>query len=187
MSSWKTDAEAGIASGSTHLFSFNEPDVGAQANLSPQAAATAYKTYMSDMFGGRSGVKLCAPSVTNGPGPMGLTWLSSFMSACTDCQIDCINLHWYGTESSDFISHVKSVVSQYSGKDIFVSEFALNNSPAPSTDTVTKFLSDTLTYLDGANEVTGYSYFMAATGSNMLCNGNQPSVPIGQTYRDFTG
>jgi hypothetical protein len=90
--SWSDNAKKAIGSGSTHLFSFNEPDLAAQSNMSPQDAATAYKKYM-EPFAGQA--KLCAPSVTNGAGSMGLGWLKSFLESCSDCTIDCINIHWY--------------------------------------------------------------------------------------------
>jgi Glycosyl hydrolase catalytic core len=91
-SSWQSNAKAAIAAGTTHLLGFNEPDLPAQANLSPAAAATGYKTYMSDMFGGGS-IRLGSPAVTNGAAPMGLTWLSSFLSACSGCQVDFVAIH----------------------------------------------------------------------------------------------
>lgn len=35
---------------------------------------------------------LGSPAVTNGPNS--LNYLSSFMSACTGCNIDFVNIHW---------------------------------------------------------------------------------------------
>lgn len=66
---------------------FNEPDLGGQANLSPAAAAAAWKQYIQP-FAGRA--KLVSPAVTNGAAPMGLAWLDSFLAACTGCTIDVI-------------------------------------------------------------------------------------------------
>jgi hypothetical protein len=86
---WEKDANAGIAAGATALLGFNEPDHTAQANISPADAATSYKTYLSDKFGGKK-VKLGSPAVTNGPAPMGLDWLNKFMSACSSCQVDFV-------------------------------------------------------------------------------------------------
>jgi hypothetical protein len=88
-SDWETAAQAGIAAGASALLSFNEPDNTGQSNISPDYAATSYKTYMSDMFGGQI-VRLGSPAVTNGPPPMGLKWLTDFMSACNKCQIDFV-------------------------------------------------------------------------------------------------
>lgn len=65
--------------------SFNEPDLSSQSNLSPAVAAAGYLTYMQP-FAGKA--KLGSPAITNGGGSMGLSWLSSFMTACSGCQID---------------------------------------------------------------------------------------------------
>lgn len=174
---WQSNAQKAIASGSTHLFSFNEPDLSSQSNLSPDAAATAYKKYMSDMFGGGS-TKLCAPAVTNGGDATGLGWLKSFLTACSSCQIDCINIHWYGNAESDFEQHVKDAIAVAGGKELWISEFALNGSPSAST--VQTFLQSSMSFLDGNDAVTGYAYFMA--GQGRLVDGGSPSNPVGTTY-----
>lgn len=69
--------------------SFNEPDESSQSNLSPADAATAYMTYMQPFA---SKAKLGSPAVSNGGGTMGLSWLSSFMTACSGCQIDFVSI-----------------------------------------------------------------------------------------------
>jgi hypothetical protein len=88
-STWEADANAAIAAGATALLGFNEPDQVGQSNISPASAAASYKTYMSDMFGGKN-VRLGSPAVTNGAAPMGLTYLGDFLSACTGCQVDFV-------------------------------------------------------------------------------------------------
>lgn len=174
--SWQSNAQKAIASGSTHLFSFNEPDLSSQSNISPEAAATAYKTYLSDMFGGGS-TKLCAPAVTNGGDATGLGWLKNFMAACPTCQIDCINVHWYGASISEFESHINDAITVANGKEIFVTEFALAGTPTVSASQ--SFLDDAMTFLDSSSAVTGYAYFMAAQGE--LVDGSGLSS-LGKTY-----
>lgn len=49
--SWFDDARAGIAAGARHLFSFNEPDLVSQANMSPEVAVGAWMTYMEPFAG----------------------------------------------------------------------------------------------------------------------------------------
>ena len=36
---------------------------------------------------------MISPAVTNGPSPMGLSWLLSFLKECSDCHIDSLALH----------------------------------------------------------------------------------------------
>ena len=172
--SWSANAQAAIESGSTHLFSFNEPDLGSQANMSPSEAAAAYKTYMQP-FAGKA--KLCAPAVTNGGGSMGLTWLQNFMDACTDCTIDCVNVHWYDSAENTkyFTDHVTNATTVSGGKPVFVSEFGATGSDEQIGD----FLGTVMKWMDGESSVAGYSYFMVSEG--MLVSGGEPST-YGQVY-----
>lgn len=95
---WNANANAALKSGSGQLLSFNEPDMAAQANLSPAAAATAYKNYMMP-FKGKA--KLGTPAVTNsGSKNQGLDWLKQFTAACTGCSFDFAAIHWYDTNGN---------------------------------------------------------------------------------------
>jgi hypothetical protein len=47
---WSTYVQNAINSGATHLLGFNEPDNSGQSNLSPQAAAAAWKQYMQPVW-----------------------------------------------------------------------------------------------------------------------------------------
>ena len=172
--SWSDNAKSAIESGSTHLFSFNEPDLSAQANLSPSDAAAAYKKYM-EPFAGQA--KLCAPSVTNGGGSMGLSWLSSFLESCSDCTIDCINIHWYDSAENVeyFKKHINDAADIASGKEIFLSEFAATG----SDDQISEFLETVMPWMDSNDAVGGYAYFMAGEGA--LVSGSEQSA-IGKTY-----
>ncbi|KAL1584008.1 hypothetical protein WHR41_07425 [Cladosporium halotolerans] len=173
--SWSDNAKSAIDSGSTHLFSFNEPDLGSQANLTPQEAADAWRTYM-EPFAGKA--KLCSPSVTNGGGDMGLNWLSSFLESCSDCTIDCLNVHWYDSAENVeyFKKHVNDALDLADGKkDVFVSEFAATG----SDDQISTFLETVMPWMDDMSNVGGYAYFMAGEGK--LVSGSEQSA-IGKTY-----
>ncbi|KAI6787399.1 glycoside hydrolase family 128 protein, partial [Hortaea werneckii] len=177
---WSDNAQSALDSGSQYLFSFNEPDMSSQANLSPEDAAEAYKKYMSP-FAGKA--KMCAPSVTNGGGSMGLTWLSNFLDACSDCQIDCINIHWYDSYQNTeyFKDHVTNATEIAPGKEVFVSEFGTTDG---SDEQVSEFLQDVMPWMDSKDEVAGYAYFMVSEG--MLVSGNSASS-YGSTYMNYSG
>lgn len=177
--SWSENAKSAISSGSTTLFSFNEPDLPAQANLSPAAAAAAYKTYMQPLAGS---AKLCAPSVTNsGTDGQGLSWLSEFLDACTDCQIDCINIHWYDSAENTeyFKSHIEDATTIANGKPIYVSEFGATG----SDEQISSFLQEVMPYMDSNSNIAGYAYFMVSSG--VLVTGTEPST-YGTVYKSYT-
>ncbi|KYG40811.1 glycoside hydrolase family 128 protein [Acidomyces richmondensis BFW] len=176
--SWYTNAKSAIAAGAQYLFSFNEPDNPAQANLSPSAAATAYLQYM-EPFAGQA--KLCAPSVTNGGGSMGLDWLSAFLSECNTCTIDCINIHWYDSywNADYFKTQVNNASSISGGKPIFVGEFGCTDG---SDSNISEFLEDVMPWMDANSNVTGYAYFMISDG--LLLSGTSPST-YGETYLNY--
>lgn len=173
--SWEDNAKAAIKAGSTHLFSFNEPDLTSQANMTPEEAAAAYKQYMDPLASDT--VKLCAPAVTNGGGAMGLTWLQNFLHACSDCTIDCVNVHWYDSaENTDyFTKHIQNATEIAGGKPVFVSEFGATG----SDDQISTFLGTVMDWMDKEDSVAGYAYFMVSDGK--LVTGTEPSS-YGKVY-----
>jgi hypothetical protein len=178
-SSWSANAQAAIDSGSTHLFSFNEPDLPAQANLDVAAAATAYAQYMNPFHGA---AQLCAPAVTNGGGDsMGLAYLKDFLAACSDCQIDCLNIHWYDSaeNAAYFKSHVEEAISLADGKPLFISEFGASGSDAQ----ISSFLEEVMPWMDANSGIAGYAYYMVADAN--LVTGSEPSA-FGNTYMSYT-
>jgi O-glycosyl hydrolase len=156
-SGWSSNAQAAINAGSTHLMSFNEPDLSSQSNLSPSDAASGFMTYMQP-FAGKA--KLGSPAITNGGGSMGLTWLGNFFSACSSCTIDYVPIHWYGTSSDDFIAHAEAAYAQ-TGKPIHVTEFGLTSG---SDADISAFLETVMAWMDSTSYIERYAYFMAAEG-----------------------
>lgn len=86
-SAWNDDASSWIDAGSKHLLAFNEPENVGQSNISPTAAADAYRQYM-EPFAGRA--QLGAPGVSND----GRDWMKQFLSLCSECTIDFVPIHW---------------------------------------------------------------------------------------------
>ncbi|TKA74891.1 hypothetical protein B0A49_07886, partial [Cryomyces minteri] len=154
-SGWSAAATSAISKGATHLMSFNEPDLSTQANLSPEAAAAGYKTYMMP-FQGKA--KLGAPAVTNGGGAMGLTWMKNFMTACSGCQIDFVAIHWYdsATNIAYFKNHVTNATAMAGGRPVWITEFGASGTDAE----VNTFLQTVLPWLDQQPSIERYAYFM---------------------------
>ncbi|KAF1981206.1 glycoside hydrolase family 128 protein [Aulographum hederae CBS 113979] len=175
---WQESAEAAIAAGSTHLLGFNEPDgtnPDTQADMSTGEAATAFKQYMTEMFGGKA--KLGSPAVTNGPAPMGIAWLEDFMGKCSGCGIDFAVVHWYGepTDPKSFKDHVQAAHDK-TGLPVWVTEFGCNSG---TDDQISDFLRDVMSWMDGQEFVERYAYFMAKDG--YLNTGTELSV-YGRVY-----
>jgi len=162
---WKSNADAAIAAGSTHLLSFNEPDLAAQSNLAFGDAASSYITYMQP-YAGKA--KLVSPAVTNGGGSMGLTYLENFMSSCKDlgCTVDTVAIHWYGDANNlgDLKTHVTqahaSANKDGGNRPIWLTEFGASGSDAD----VATFLSSAVEWLESQSFVERYAYFMASDG-----------------------
>ncbi|TCD60528.1 hypothetical protein EIP91_009936, partial [Steccherinum ochraceum] len=172
--SWVDDATAAIAAGASHLLGFNEPDLGSQANMSPQEAADAWKTYI-EPFAGKA--KLVSPAITNGGAPMGTAWLDDFLAACTECTIDAIAIHIYdsATNVGYFQNYITDVGTKY-GKPVLVTEFGASGQPGQQQD----FLTQMLPFLDGLASVSHYAYFM--DGPGVLANADGTISDLGITY-----
>lgn len=153
---WQEAATSAIAKGSKHLLAFNEPDLPAQSNLDPGAAAAGYKTFMQP-FAGQA--KLGSPAVTNGPAPMGIAYLKSFLEACSGCTVDFIPLHWYDSASNvaGFKQHVSDMRDAAGGRKLWITEFGASG----STDEQEAFLKEAIPWLDSQDYVERYAYFYA--------------------------
>ena len=169
---WEANVKAAVANGTSHLLAFNEPDDSSQSNLSPADAATLYKSFLSEPFGGGA-VKLGSPAVTNG----GLSWLRNFTEHCDGCQIDFVCVHWYGTfaDIEDFQQFLTDVYA-FTMLPIWLTEFSVNGLESE----ISSFLAVVIPWLDSQSFVHRYAYFMAENG---LLNNNDTSLsPIGTLY-----
>lgn len=178
-SGWASAVKSATSSGgTTHLLGFNEPDNSGQCNISPSAAASAWKTYMQPYAS--SNVKLVSPAVTNGGGETGLQWMSEFLGNCTGCTVDVIALHWYSSYAPDFQNHVESAYNMF-GKPIWVTEFGLTS----STDAqIESFLESAMPWMDSTSYVQRYAYFGAFTG--YLLNTSTTLSDYGMVYASYT-
>lgn len=159
------------------LLGFNEPDIAAQANISPDTAVQLWRKHILPIKGS---LRFGSPAVSNGAN--GLPWLKEFMSKCTDCSVDFIACHWYGPDFSNFESYVKSVIKSFPGKKIWITEFALELSA--SQDQQNSFIKKAQKFLDGQSEVERYSWFGAFRGKdgNNLITSDGKLTPVGSTY-----
>ncbi|MBE3049359.1 glycoside hydrolase family protein [Candidatus Bathyarchaeota archaeon] len=176
-SSWKDNANEALTKGTTHLLSFNEPDMPSpQANMSPEDAAAAHAEHMS--FG--ENVKIGSPGISNSDkANQGTKWLEKFMSACKGCQIDFCVAHWYGPPKVEHLKkHLDDVhgIPGCEGKPVWLTEFA----PLASGEEAATFVKKAMEMMDGLDWLERYSYFMVG-GEGRLTEGAGLSVE-GQAY-----
>ncbi|RMZ72018.1 glycoside hydrolase family [Pyrenophora seminiperda CCB06] len=180
---WLANVDKAVKKGSKAVMGFNECDIAAQCNLSPEAACSAWKTYMNPIKSAHPDVTIIGPSVSNGQAPLGLDWLSRFQSACSDASVDAANIHFYDQYDSTvfdrFKSHVEQAAKQ-TGMKVWITEFGLNPGTASETQAV-EFLSQCMEYLDASPVVQGYSWFMVGSGENQL-NANGGLSAVGKVY-----
>lgn len=157
-----------LPSRSTHLLTFNEPDIGTDgggSNISPSDAARAYVDQIAPLSIQNGGRWHISHPATTGTGS-GLNWLRQFNESCFEfnpgkgCPIDFIATHFYG----DFpaLASWLGTLDQYyngnasSGLGIWITEVAL---PQQSAAATLVMMNTTLPYLDQLDYVDKYSWF----------------------------
>jgi hypothetical protein len=150
--------ESNSFAGATAILGFNEPDHPGEANLSPDAAVSLWKTYIQPLKA--KGLRLGAPAVTSDLA-VGKPWLQSFISKCTGCTIDFIPLHWYGYDGPSFVSYVQTMRNTFN-KPIWITEWAcspLGGDPNRCTQQkVHDLMGYTTQWLDNTAYVERFAY-----------------------------
>jgi len=154
------------------VFSLNEPDLNGP---DPVTAAAWYKEWINPLP-----IKKALPAVTSSTNAgEGLDWLQQMVDACgaTDiCYADYINLHWYGTEYSDFENHINAAHTQFPEFDVVVTEFALNG--ASQADQIA-FYQQAFAFLDAQSWVVLYFPFVATSPALLEEYGNGAADTVG--------
>lgn len=115
---------ASTLTGSPKLIGFNEPDSTTQSNIGVDEAISLYQEYLVPLKSSGKISELGTPAVTNSQNSgQGLDYLSSFVSECTNCDLDFAVVHWYAESLDDFKSHVTQA-HQLTGLPVNVAEFA---------------------------------------------------------------
>ncbi|TFL05085.1 hypothetical protein BDV98DRAFT_283538 [Pterulicium gracile] len=148
--------------GWTDVFSLNEPDFN---DISPQEAVDWYLQHINPMT-----IRKGLPAVTSSTDAgKGLDWLQNFLNICNGrCYHDYINLHWYGSNISQFKTHIQNANRRFPNKKIVISEFSLVR---PATQAQQQsFFNEAIPWLDAQGYVIMYFPFVAT--SPTLLQGN---------------
>jgi hypothetical protein len=153
------------------LLGFNEPNLIAQANMTPSEAAAEWPNLeaIADDYGLElvgPAVNWCGTCVSEG----GVTftnpyeYLDSFFTACQDCRVDYIAVHNYMCYSGPLIDYLEGF-KKY-GKKIWLTEFACWDQPTITLDMQKSFMIGALDYLDNDTMIYRYSWFTGRSDPN---------------------
>lgn len=171
----------------TLVLHVNEPNESGQSNMSPEYAVQLWRDHMEPQK--QRGHTLCSPAVSSALN--GFTWMESFMSQCTDCSIDCVATHWYGTNADEFIAYQQKFLDRF-GLPLVVTEFACHDfSGGPECDynQARSFLRKTTAWLEGESRVWAYMAFGAlddmvgvSAADQLLDTSNYQPNALGWSY-----
>ncbi|KAJ7134787.1 glycosyl hydrolase catalytic core-domain-containing protein [Mycena epipterygia] len=168
--------------GAKTLLTFNEPDFDQQSNINATYAAQLWMQYIEPLKASL-GIQLGAPAVSSGAS--GRPWLTDFMAACSQCTIDFIPFHWYGSGTGGFYDYLYQLHGQFPNHTLWVTEFAETST---NDSVVLDFMNATITTLDGLDFVGRYSwfaYYRPTDGSHYnLLDVNGDLNAAGQVYVD---
>jgi hypothetical protein len=182
------DLQTKVNVNAKYLLTFNEPNFGNQANLTPQQAAAAWPTLQA--FAKGRGIPIVSPAVNYCGGNCNATdpfvWLSDFFNACNQCQVDFIAVHSYVCNAQYSLEPLLKRFESTFGKPLWLTEFSCLDGGLPATgpneDTYMRFA---IAMLESDPMVFRYAWFTSRDAGhpaiNLLANPGQ-LTPLGQQY-----
>ncbi|MEV4560491.1 sigma-70 family RNA polymerase sigma factor [Kitasatospora sp. NPDC049285] len=174
-----------------YLLGFNEPDMGAQSNMTVDQALGLWPQLM------QAGQVLGSPAVAYGGDTPG-GWLDRFMSgaAAKGYRVDFITLHWYGgdfrtPQAVNQLTAYLDAVHQRYHKPIWLTEYALidfsQGTRFPTPDQQAAFVTASTTALDALPYLQRYAWFglgadPAKPSSGLFTDGTTPTA-AGRAYQ----
>lgn len=172
----------------THVLGFNEPQEKGQSNMTPQEAKDLWMTHLHPLKT-EYGVRLGSPATSSAPS--GKNWTQEFLTVCgTDCEVDFIALHYYGTNATDMIAYITDFWTTFQ-KPIWVTEWACQDftpkNKQCTQDEVWAYMNKTQTFMDSAPWLERYAWFGALvdnpiTSTNDLLTDRGRITTLGQQY-----
>lgn len=180
-----TQLSKNIPQGSKYLLGFNEPNFGAQANLTPEQAAALWPALQQ--IAKDKQLKLVSPAVNYCDGNCNRTdpfqWLDDFFAACPGCQVDYVAAHWYACTLDALQNYVRQL-KKYK-KPIWLTEFACADGGPHSVDEVAAYAAQASAWLEQEPAVFRYAWFSGRTDNlanvNLLGDPGMLSV-VGTNY-----
>jgi hypothetical protein len=182
-----------VPAGAKYLLTFNEPNFGAQSNLTPAQAAALWPKVQA--FADAHDLAIVSPALNYCGGSCNetnpFTWLDAFFAACTGCRVDYVAAHWYACSKSALQGYLSEYETKYD-KPIWLTEFScLDGSLAATDANEEKYMTDALALLEADPKVFRYSWFTGrSTGSpaiSVLGADAGVLTPLGQSYVSLPG
>jgi len=196
---WDASEIMPVSGNSPWVFTFNEPNVGTQSNMTVAQAIAAWPEVEADSDGKMIGSPDVAGDFGGGLSTSNETWLASFMSeaAADRYTVNFIALHAYaegdGTaltaQVTSFESYISGMHALYPSYPIVVNEFALDNLTTWNGAGITAaeqaaFMDIVVPWMDSQPWIIGYSWYSAYDGgaNSDLLNSNGSLSDIGTAY-----
>lgn len=166
------------------LLTFNEPDRGDQANMTPAQALAMWPRLQ------RTGMTLASPAVSAGADQPG-GWLDRFMrgARARHYRVGFIAVHWYGSDfrthhAVDELKHYLMAVHARYRKAVWLTEYSLirfgTKSTYPNGASQAAFVRASIRMLDSLPWVQRYAWFALSTfdggGTGLYRPGAHPTV-----------
>jgi hypothetical protein len=161
-----------------YLLTFNEPDNGQQSNLSAATAVSLWPQIQS--IAQAAGIPyIVSPAVASS-----LTWIQNFMSACTNCQVDYIAVHFYGCSlhtTGGFTGLAEYLAQFYQfNKPLWLTEFSCDAGQSVASQTA--YMQAAIPYLESTPQVFRYSWFSANPIPNAMLTSGSSLTNLGKIY-----
>ncbi len=167
-----------------YLLGYNEPNFNSQAKMTPTQAAAAWTNLES--IANDFGLKLVSPAVNycgDCVSENGVTYtdpvkyLDDFFTACSNCKVDYIAIHWYACSGSALKSYLNRF-RKYK-KPIWVTEFScLENNPTLQTQV--DYLFQAVDILENDPDVFRYAWFTGRANSGNISLFNSASGQLSE-------
>jgi hypothetical protein len=179
-----TSSINGIPQGARTLLTFNEPNFFSQANLSPQQSADQWPRV--EQIAKSRGLKIASPALNYCGGGCWetnpFTYFDKFFSACPNCEVDYLAVHWYAC-TVDALRNYVTQMKKYN-RPIWLTEFACGDGDT-SLANQKAYLQGAVQYLESEPAVARYAWFSGRTTAipnvNLLA-GSGVLTELGQMY-----
>lgn len=183
---------ATIPAGSQYLLGFNEPNFSSQSDLTPTQAAADWPSV--EAIAATQGLPIVSPAVNFCGGCSDpaitdpYTWLKDFFTACANCKVDYIAVHWYNCDLPSLQGYIEGNDAGLEGfvqfgKPIWLTEFSCDNTHSPSEQKA--YMQAAVPYLESNPHVMKYAWFSATGIPNALLadpDAGGALTELGQTY-----